>query len=559
MQPVTSRSLRTGMISVLWTVLATCMFSSVATAEKEHRTFHITEFGAIGDGKTVNTKAINDAVTACNAAGGGTVIVPAGVFVSGGIRLLSNVELHLAHGSVLRASTNLRDFRENPAMIRARNAENVAVTGTGVINVMSVSFMDTTRIKTTENPPDYDKKYIRQGEKYMDPAFGLEHGPWTRKGSPDRTIDLIETRHATLRDVTIVNTVDWSVRVMSSEYVDIHGLKMHNHMMTPYSDGIHISSGRNITVSDCYIEGGDDAMVITAFLDSTMNSENITVTNCILRSRSSGIRIGWGDNNVIRNCVFSNLVIHGSNRGIGVFARKNGSIENIHFDNITIEAKMHKGHWWGHGEAIHVSSVLDPGSTAYLKNIRFSNITARGDNGVLIHGFENSPLSDVGLDGIKLTITNSPYNEVYGGNFDLRPTPLAKDGIFKHDIPAVFCGYADRVTLRNIEVEWEDGLPPFYTGCVEADHATNLIIDGVRGRQAHLNGSAPVILIRNSSAPTVRNCTAARGSGTFLAMENVRDERLFVFNDLSRAKKAFATSAGKFTASGNLLPVSDDK
>ena len=145
--------------------------------------------------------------------------------------------------------------------------------------------------------------------------------------------------------------------------------------MIPNSDGIHCTASRNIRIVNCNIRAGDDAIIITGFArientpgfnsneqdkythgNKTIYAENIQVSNCHLQSRSSGIRIGYGQH-PIRRCIFTNIVIHDSNRGIGVFARDASTIEELVFSNIIIETRLHNGQWWGNGEPIHLSAI----------------------------------------------------------------------------------------------------------------------------------------------------------------------------------------------------------
>jgi hypothetical protein len=116
-------------------------------------------------------------------------------------------------------------------------------------------------------------------------------------------------------------------------------------------------------------------------------AENMSVTNCLLKSSSAGIRIGYGQH-PIRRCVFSNITIYESHRGIGIFAHDSANIEDIIFDNIIIETRLFNGHWWGHGEPIHLSCISRfPGHQAgQIKNISFNNINATGEQGILIFG-----------------------------------------------------------------------------------------------------------------------------------------------------------------------------
>ena len=133
-------------------------------------------------------------------------------------------------------------------------------------------------------------------------------------------------------------------------------------MNIPNSDGIDLYDSKVIRISDCAIHAGDDAIAI-------VSSSNITVTNCILHSRSSGIRVGYNvfNNHNSGNLSFSNITIYDSNRGIGIYQRQKGNMENMIFSNIVINTRLHSGQWWGHGEPIHISSV--PGWAA-LKQAR---------------------------------------------------------------------------------------------------------------------------------------------------------------------------------------------
>ncbi|PGH40418.1 MAG: hypothetical protein CRN43_03160, partial [Candidatus Nephrothrix sp. EaCA] len=141
----------------------------------------------------------------------------------------------------------------------------------------------------------------------------------------------------------------------------------------------------NGLVSDCRIDAGDDAIAIGY-------SSNISVSNCILHSRSCGIRIGYNgfeDSETRGNLLFNNIRIFDSNRGIGIFQRKKGDMENIHFSNIIIQTRLHSGQWWGHGEPIHISSVPGVGAkeSGYIKNVTFSNVTAAAEEGIVLYGY----------------------------------------------------------------------------------------------------------------------------------------------------------------------------
>ena len=219
--------------------------------------------------------------------------------------------------------------------------------------------------------------------------------------------------------------------------------------------------------------------------NKTGYAENVVVTNCLLQSRSAGIRVGYGIN-PIRNCVFSNLVIYDSNRGLGVFSRDDGSIENILFSDITIQNRLHSGHWWGNGEPIHVSAIKqDPDIPAGpVKNIRFRNILAESESGIVIYGTDESHVTDVLLENVSIKISRGLNSDSYGGNFDLRPVYTKDLGIFAHDIPALYSQYTDGLKILGLNVQWESDLPDYMSHAIYCKRFNNLFIKDFHGTPA---------------------------------------------------------------------------
>ena len=368
--------------------------------------YNILEYGAKADGKTVNTTAINQAIEACNKAGGGTVFIPVGEFRSGTIVLLSNVTLHLDAGAILKGSDDLKDYvkekDEQFGLVLARNTENITITGRGILDGNGTYFMDLNK-KRIE--PDFDGQYTRQGKSYMYGDKEMGDGPVLPKDRPGNMIVVSESRNILIRDVIIKDSPVWTIHIADSEHIFINNIQIDNGISYANNDGIHFTTSRNIYISNCDIRAGDDGIVVRGVGPKKGISENITVNNCTIQSRSSGIRIGNGDN-TMRNLVFQNLVIYGSNRGIGLFTRDKGNIENVVFSNIMIETRLHTGHWWGHGEPIHISAV--PGfegvKVGEIKNVRFSEIVARSESGILVWGLPESRIQNLSFDHIRLQI-----------------------------------------------------------------------------------------------------------------------------------------------------------
>lgn len=467
--------------------------------------FDITTFGAKGDGRTINTAAIQQAIDAA-AAAGGRVLIPSGEFMTGSLVLKSNVELYLESGAVLKGSPNLADYRMNGhhGIIYAFEQRNITISGHGVIDGNGTIFFN------PQKPhwgPDFDRRYTRQGESYMTFADGIEDGPIAYDDRPGMMVVLVRCEQVTIENMTFRDSPSWTFRIGDCDGVLVHGITIVNNLLVPNSDGIHCPTSRNVRVSDCDIRAGDDAIIVTGFGgenddnndgarteleyakrrvgNKTGYAENVVVTNCTLQSRSSGVRIGYGQN-PIRNCTFSNLVIYDSNRGLGVFARDAGSIQNILFNNIVIKTRLHTGHWWGNGEPIHVSAIAQNKSVPVggIANVRFENILAESEAGILLYGVPEQPLQNISLKDVQLKIVAGRHTMTYGGNFDLRPVADLKDAIFSHDIPGIFAQDIEGLILNQVRLTWGTGMPPFFTHGIQAEAVNDLVIDDFIGDAA---------------------------------------------------------------------------
>lgn len=461
--------------------------------------YNIEKYGAVRGSNA--TAAIQKAVDACHSAGGGRVIVPAGRFVTGTIVLKSHVDFHLQQGAVLEGSLNLSDYLRTfrlHGILFAEDAIQVSVTGEGIIDARGIAFYDTTQSHVT---PDFDRQYTRQKEGYLRQGEFFSDGPVRRIGAPGMTITFYHCSQVTLRDFTLRDTPIWAVRFAYCEDVLVEGISILNKLMVPNSDGIHFTASRNARISNCDIRAGDDAIIVTGFAleenhpgfdpgvqaarrhgNKTKYAENYTVTNCLLQSRSSGIRIGYGQH-PIRRCVFSNLVIYGSNRGIGVFVRDAADISDLIFSNIVIDTRLHNGHWWGNGEPIHLSAISrfagEPVGT--IRNVQFDNIIATGEHGLLVYGDPDSPMRDIRFDRVQLRIQAGPETKAYGGNFDLRPNPVKERQVFAHNIPGLYVQHVEGLSVRDFQLEWGGGLPDFFTHGIECRQVQGLDIRNFRG------------------------------------------------------------------------------
>lgn len=338
------------------------------------------KFGAKADGKTKITKVLQKAIDKVSEAGGGRVILSGGTFLTGPVELKSGVELHIDADALMLGSPDLEDYPDreetrhfetdslprwrNIALIYADEAENIAITGRGKIDCSGDVFV----------APQKDTNWRRWQYERIVPY----------KESVPRAVFFAGCKDVIVKDITMVNQPSgWSYWIHDCDRVNFDGCKILADVRYPNNDGIHINSSRDVTVSNCIMECGDDSIVIRAnnrSLKEKKVCERITITNCVLRSWSSGIRLGWTNDGVIRNCTFSNLVIWDTSNAISCFLPNKSKIaktndfgdeatlvENITFSNI----QMYQ--IYGSAMYFHVGKESD---TLFegIRNITFNNI-----------------------------------------------------------------------------------------------------------------------------------------------------------------------------------------
>lgn len=464
--------------------------------------------GAVGDGKTINTRMIQNAIDSTAKSGGGTVYVPPGVFLTGTLQLRSNVNLHLESGAVLKGSPNLADYFLNGkrvGLLFTQDVENVSITGSGTIDGNGDSFMELDKAKKMDHA---GVMLTRQRDQFRNVVQGLGDGPVVPKDRPFQMIIFSNCRKVTVRDVFITNSPFWTLHLADCDGVVISGVRIWCNLLVPNNDGIDLTSSSNAIVSDCDIRTGDDCIAITGY-DHHFDlpgykylkhpCENITVNNCTMVSRSAAIRIGGFDQNPMRNFTFSNIIITNSNRGIGLFVRDQGSIENLLFTNIIIETHLHTGDWWGNGEPIQLSSVrlTKDVPLGKMKNIKFEHIVCTGESGIFVFGTDESVIEDVSFSDVRFHLSEGKLNDISGGNFDMRPVLDPKLSLFSHDIPGFYAQYVKNLRIEDFDLTWDQMKEPYFTNGIEVRNFERVKIEGFRGTAAPNNPKAFPVLLRD--------------------------------------------------------------
>ena len=486
------------------------------------QTYSVKTYGAVADGRTVTTTAIQKAVDACTKAGGGTVEVPAGTYIIGTVFLKSNVNLHLDNGAVLKGSANLADYHAYTmpvygqnyyGMLFAENAENVALTGQGTVDGNNAVFYDFTQAKKIDTA---STRYTRQKNNFRHVASGIGDGPVVPKDRPRQLVVFSVCKNVTVKDVSLINSPFWTMHFADCNDVNVDGIRLYSDLLVPNADGIDFTSCNNVTVSNCDIQSGDDALVVAGYnhhfeIPGYHNlrhvSENFVITNCNLQSASSGIRIGFLDQNTVRNVTVSNCNITNSTRGINISLRDEGSLENLTFDNIRIETKLRTGDWWGNGEPIHISAIRGNADKSVklgrIKNVRFSNITCQGENGILLYGTAESPLEDVEFHNLTFDFVDSPLNAVAGGNVDLRGNLDPKFGLFARDIPGFLAEHVNGLTVDNFKLNWVGAKASFLSNGLEVNNFNNLRVRDFQGTGAPGNSKAKPMVLKDGTGAVV--------------------------------------------------------
>jgi polygalacturonase len=395
--------------------------------------YSILQFGAVGDGIANDTAAIQSAIDACAAAGGGTVIIPGGkTYRSGALVLCSNLELHLEMGAVLKGSDSLSDYvlfgekssapgghhvpsyencEYNGApthyFLYGKNCTNIAITGFGTIDGNEEIFYG-----------EVTKWHIEGSFYPRAPMLFLEN-----------------VSHLTVRDVTMTNSAFWTVHLVGCQDVLIDGIRILNNLRMANCDGIDPDHCRNVRIANCHIECADDCIVFknTAAAMAYGPCENITVTNCTLTSTSAAIKFGSESEALFRNILVENCVISRTNRGISLQLRDKGSIENVSFHNIAIDTRLfRKDQFWGQAEPIAITVLPRKADTQVgtVRNIRFSNIFCAAENGILLYGAKPDSISGIRFDDVQLELRCATDHEK--GFHDLRPTfgvPFTEKGL----------------------------------------------------------------------------------------------------------------------------------
>lgn len=367
-------------------VILIAVISSVVTVECATRVsvesvFSVRDFGARGDGKTLDTKAIQMALDKCGQVGGGLVRVPKGDYLIGAVFMKSNTTLKIEEGASLIGSDE--ETRDYPVLISRFNGMEDKCHAS-VINAIDVHDITIT-------------------------GKGLVSGSGvggTRPPTGPRVIEFIRCKNVLLENIQVRNKGRWTIHPLYCTNVVIRGLDIRT--TGKNADGIDPDSCRNVLITECTFDTGDDCIAIKSGknqqgIDVGIPCENITVTKCTMLGGYGAICIGSEMSGDIRNVVIRDCVLRGVGTGFNIKSRRGrgGVVENVKISNIEMygvntPVAIYMNYRFNAGELIE-----GPAGIPTFRGITIEDLTIHGPRMGAIKGLPESPVTGLVLKNIQ--------------------------------------------------------------------------------------------------------------------------------------------------------------
>lgn len=496
--------------------------------------FNIVDYGARTDGSASATEAIRAAIQAAKAAGGGTVFIPAGNYTSGPIELVSNLILDIDAGATLRFPAAKLPFIQGRQqgiealtpvpLIGGRNLENVTVTGRGVLTSDNAEWMKmmprdkgSSSDPGSANGPNWERllQLLEVKTPAADEAY-LKAAPELRP-SFVRTMD---SHNILIEGVRFVGSPMWTIHLLYSDNVVVRDVTIETYPGV-HTDGIAVDSSRNVRISGCSIDTGDDGIVIKSGKDAdgmrvNRPSEDIIITGCNVHHAHGAVTLGSETSGWIRRVVASNITCQGTQMGVRIKSSRSrgGGVEDVRFDNWTMndvgQGINVTNYYLMEGEARGGDAPVSK-RTPVFRNIAISNMTIRGARvAVDIEGLPEMPISGLSIGNVAAS---------------------GKSGLKAYNTTAL--------QLTNVEVNAAAG-PAFLVR-----DSKDLLLDNVSSGKPLAD--MPVIRLDRCPGAIVRNSRAFAGTGTFLSVGLGELKKLvFLGNSIGGARRPAVEAKGDY-------------
>ncbi|NWJ50439.1 MAG: glycoside hydrolase family 28 [Bacteroidetes bacterium] len=447
------------MIKKLLLIIILSAYSLHGFSQK--KTLNIVDFGAIADGKTKNTIAIQNAIDKANKMGGAIVLIPAGNFLTGIIQLKSNVELHLDADAILLASTSRIDYgpRNANALISAKGQHHISITGKGVIAGQSEALLKDI--------------YVMLNAGTLIDASWKTVNPWhqmrTDESSRPKLLDFSYCDNIQIKEITLKDGLCWIQNYVNCSNVIIDNIKVISNSYWN-NDGLDITDSENVRITNCNINAADDGICLKSE-ERHLGCKNIMISNCVVRSSANGVKFGTASYGGFKNITVKDITVFDTYRSaIALEAVDGGILEDVNVQNI-------KATNTGNAILIRLGHRNKDSLVSCLRNVYIGNVTVFVPAGKPDKGYN--------MEGPLLSY---PHNVI----------PSSITGLPGHPV--------QNVTLENIKITYEGGGSKDIA-CFPMDSLTNITENPAGYPEFSMFGELPVwgFYVRHVKGLTMKN------------------------------------------------------
>jgi hypothetical protein len=518
--------------------------SSVPTTEGGSVLFYLPQsFGAKGDGKTLDSDAINTAIDHAYEAGGGVVYVRSGTYLCGTVILKSRVTLYLEAGAILLGSKDVNQYtpQHGPSatgdtgakhLLFARDVEDVTIMGPGLIDGQGKSFWVPS-----------DRKQVALEDRWQDVAT-LYWKPLPRV-SP--MIELANCRRLRIEDIRIENASGWTMRLNNCSNVVVDGISIKNPVYGINVDGIDVTNCSDVRIANCSIDTADDAICLKsekAYGDSVPACRNITVTNCTMSGCCNGFKFGTGTAGAFENITFSNSVIYNDDvdlnariiSGICLEMVDGGSVEGVVIVGIRMQ-RTRTPIFLRLGNRTPRSN----GQAGTLRCVTISDILATGAVATSsIVGIPGYDIEDVTLANVRIETMEETQAAWLSRTIPEQIKSYPESRMFGR-LPAwgLYCRHVNGLRLRDLSLS---SPAPQATPVLVCDDVKQVEISGLRAICP--SQSASSIEFQNVQGAWIRDTQAIAGSPSLLHASGSSSTNVLITScDLRGVHEAVTRSA----------------